>query len=56
MDRIKENGLIIAATVLGVLVLGGASRLLNGVVWRVGKIGILIALFALVYSFIRKKA
>ena len=55
MGRTRETGLMIAAAVLVVLVLSGAFRLLNGVIWRAGKIGVLIALFSLVYSFIRRK-
>ena len=55
MGRTRETGLMIAAAVLIVLGLSGVFRLLNGIIWRAGKIGVLIALFALVYTYIRKK-
>ena len=44
-----------AAGVLAVLVLCRAFRLLNGVLWRIGRIGILIALLALGYGLLRSR-
>lgn len=46
----------IAAGVLAVLVLCRAFRLLNGVLWRIGRIGILIALVAVAYGLFRSRS
>lgn len=50
----KLNG--IAGFVLLALTVCGALRLLNVVLYRAGGIGVLIALLALGYGFIRKNA
>ena len=55
MSRTWNKGLMIAAGVLAVLILGRTFRLLNGVLWRLGRIGVLIALVALVYGFFRSR-
>ncbi len=46
----------IAAGVLAVLVLCRAFRLLNGVLWRIGRIGIIIAVAAVVYGLFRSRS
>ena len=44
----------IAGFVLLALIVCGALRLLNVVLYRIGGIGVLIALLALAYGFVRK--
>ena len=54
MSRTWNRGLVIMAVVLAALILCRSLRLLNAVLYRLGGIGILIALAALVYTFIRR--
>lgn len=46
----------IAGFALIALIVCGALRLLNVVLYRIGGIGVLIALLALAYGFVRKNA
>ena len=54
MSRTWNRGLVIMAVVLAALILCRSLRLLNAVLYRLGGFGILIALAALVYTFIRR--
>ncbi len=56
MSRNWNTGTVIAAAAVLVLALSGALRLLNVVIWRMGGVGALIAVFALAYIVIRKLA
>ena len=56
MVRNWNTGTVVAAAAVLALALGGVLRLLNTVIWRMGGVGVTIAVFALVYAVIRKMA
>ncbi len=56
MSGFRFDGLGIAGIVLLALILCGSLRLLNIVLYRIGGIGVMIAVLALAYGMIRKRA
>ena len=50
------SGLGVTVVVLLTLIVCSSLRLLNGVIIRLGGIGVMVALFALAYAIIRKRA
>ena len=56
MNRNWNTGTVIAAVAVLALALSGVLRLLNVVIWRMGGVGVTIAVFALAYAVIRKMA
>ena len=56
MSKGWYGGLGIAGVVLLALIVCGSLRLLNGVIYRLGGIGVMVALLALGYAVIRKRA
>ena len=55
MDKIRNVPAMIAAVLLAVLILGGTLRLLNIVLYRAGRIGMLAAVLALAYIVVRQR-
>ena len=51
--KIRNVPGMIAAVLLGILILGGTLRLLNVVLYRAGRIGMLAAVLALAYMAYR---
>ena len=55
MGELWNSGLGIAVVVLFALILCSSLRLLNVILYRVGGIGVLVAILALAYGIIRKR-
>ena len=56
MSKGWYGGLGITGVVLLALIVCSSLRLLNGVIYRLGGIGVMAAILALAYAIIRKRA
>ncbi len=56
MSKGWYGGLGVTGVVLLALIVCSSLRLLNGVIYRLGSIGVMAAILALAYAIIRKRA
>jgi len=56
MSKGWYSGLGVTGVVLLALIVCSSLRLLNGVIYRLGGIGVMVAILALAYAIIRKRA
>lgn len=56
MSKGWYSGLGVTVVVLLTLIVCSSLRLLNGIIIRLGGIGVMVALLALAYAIIRKRA
>ena len=56
MSKGWYGGLGVTGVVLLALIVCSSLRLLNGVIYRLGGIGVMVAILALAYAIIRKRA